>query len=153
MCCTPTVRLLIVLTFATLLSLSSQLATGLSALAPAQRAGAQRLRALAQSGGPVCSRAAGRAQGGVAAEVKGQAIMHIFQDHHRHSHSRTFVGTKEVQRVPASFQMVSGYPVPACNAFTFVFLTTRSSAAPLPLIAALRSGRLARVLSAARSAS
>src|SRR5215469_6635302 len=36
---------------ATPLSLSSQPATGLSALAPAQRAGAQRLRALAQSGG------------------------------------------------------------------------------------------------------
>src|SRR5262249_31546807 len=34
------------------LLLSSQPATGLSALAPAQRAGAQRLRALAQSGGP-----------------------------------------------------------------------------------------------------
>src|SRR5215813_5488157 len=34
------------------LPLSSQVATGLSALAPAQRAGAQRLRAMAQSGGP-----------------------------------------------------------------------------------------------------
>src|SRR6516164_4241232 len=34
------------------LPLSSQPATGLSVLAPAQRAGAQRLRALARSGGP-----------------------------------------------------------------------------------------------------
>jgi hypothetical protein len=42
---------------ATPLSPSSQPATGLSALAPAQRAGAQRLCALAQSGG----RRAGRA--------------------------------------------------------------------------------------------
>jgi hypothetical protein len=43
--CTPTIRELIV---ATPLSLSSPSATGLSALAPAQRAGAQRLCALAQ---------------------------------------------------------------------------------------------------------
>src|SRR5271169_967505 len=42
--CTPTIRELIE---ATLLSLSSQSATSLSALAPAQRAGAQRLCALA----------------------------------------------------------------------------------------------------------
>jgi hypothetical protein len=44
--CTPTIRELIV---ATPLSLSSPSATGLSALAPAQRAGAQRLCALALS--------------------------------------------------------------------------------------------------------
>ena len=41
--CTPKIRELIV---ATPLSVSSPSATGLSALAPAQRAGAQRLRAL-----------------------------------------------------------------------------------------------------------
>ena len=41
---------------------SSQPATGLSALAPAQRAGAQRLRALAQSG-----RSRSSAGGGIAA--------------------------------------------------------------------------------------
>ena len=46
---TPTIRELIV---ATPLALSSQPATGLSALAPAQRAGAQRLCALAPSSGP-----------------------------------------------------------------------------------------------------
>ena len=40
---------------ATPLSLSSQPATCLSALAPAQRAGAQRLCAMAQSGGPEIS--------------------------------------------------------------------------------------------------
>ena len=45
--CTPTIRELIE---ATPLSLSSPSATGLSALAPAQRAGAQRLRALALNG-------------------------------------------------------------------------------------------------------
>ena len=44
--CTPTIRELIE---ATLLSLSSQSATSLSAPAPAQRAGAQRLCALTQS--------------------------------------------------------------------------------------------------------
>jgi hypothetical protein len=43
--CTPTMRELIE---ATPLSLSSPSATGLSALAPAQRAGAQRLRAMAR---------------------------------------------------------------------------------------------------------
>jgi hypothetical protein len=43
--CTPTIRQLIE---ATLLSLSSPSATSLSALAPAQRAGAQRLCAMAQ---------------------------------------------------------------------------------------------------------
>jgi hypothetical protein len=43
--CTPTIRELIE---ATPLSLFSQLASGLSALAPAQRAGAQRLCALAR---------------------------------------------------------------------------------------------------------
>jgi hypothetical protein len=46
MCCTPTARWLIVLTLPPPLLLSSQPATGPSALAPAQRAGAQRLRAL-----------------------------------------------------------------------------------------------------------
>ena len=45
--CTPTIRELIE---ATPLSLSSPSATSLSALAPAQRAGAQRLRALAPFG-------------------------------------------------------------------------------------------------------
>jgi hypothetical protein len=45
--CTPTIRGLIV---ATPLSLSSPSATGLSALAPAQPAGAERLCALAQLG-------------------------------------------------------------------------------------------------------
>jgi hypothetical protein len=44
--CTPTMRELIE---ATPLSLYSPSATGLSALAPAQRAGAQRLRALTRS--------------------------------------------------------------------------------------------------------
>src|SRR6202795_3707058 len=50
--CTPTIRKLIE---ATPLSLSSPSATSLSALAPAQRAGAQRLCALAPTGptGPV----------------------------------------------------------------------------------------------------
>jgi len=47
--CTPTIRELIE---ATPLSLFSQLASGLSALAPAQRAGAQRLCALARNGPP-----------------------------------------------------------------------------------------------------
>src|ERR1700751_3931253 len=47
MCCTPTLRWLIVSTLPLRLSPSSQPATGLSALAPAQRAGAQRLCALA----------------------------------------------------------------------------------------------------------
>jgi hypothetical protein len=53
--CTPTMRELIE---ATPLSLSSPSATGLSALAPAQRAGAQRLRALARNrhAGGVASR-------------------------------------------------------------------------------------------------
>src|SRR5215468_5166186 len=51
MCCTPTLRWLILLTLPPRLSLSSQPATDLSALAPAQRAGAQRLRALARSCG------------------------------------------------------------------------------------------------------
>jgi len=45
--CRPTIRELIV---ATLLPLSSQPATGLSALAPAQRAGAKRLCAMARLG-------------------------------------------------------------------------------------------------------
>jgi hypothetical protein len=47
--CAPTMRELIE---ATPLSLSSPSATGLSALAPAQRAGAQRLRALTRMYGP-----------------------------------------------------------------------------------------------------
>src|SRR5215469_15053043 len=51
MCCTPTARWLIVLTLPPPLLLSSQPATGPSALAPAQRAGAQRLRAMARSCG------------------------------------------------------------------------------------------------------
>src|SRR5438445_5507343 len=46
MCCTPTLHWLIVLTLPPRLSLFR--ATGLSALAPAQRAGAQRLRAEAR---------------------------------------------------------------------------------------------------------
>src|ERR1700722_19091061 len=50
MCCTPTLRWLIVLTLPPRLSLSSRPATGLSALSPAQRAGAQRLCALARNG-------------------------------------------------------------------------------------------------------
>src|ERR1700739_2238392 len=49
MCCTPTLRWLVVLTLPPRLSLSSQRATGLSALAPAQRAGAPRLWALSPS--------------------------------------------------------------------------------------------------------
>ena len=53
--CTPTLRWLIVSTLPLRLSPSSQPATGLSALSPAQRAGAQRLCALARNGpvGPV----------------------------------------------------------------------------------------------------
>ena len=47
--CMPTLRELIVVTA---LPLSSQPATGLSALAPAQRAGAQRLCAMARLGPP-----------------------------------------------------------------------------------------------------
>jgi hypothetical protein len=50
MCCTPTVRLLIVLTLPPRYRRPLKPATGLSALAPAQRAGAQRLRSLAQPG-------------------------------------------------------------------------------------------------------
>jgi hypothetical protein len=45
--CTPTVRLLIALTLPPPLSLFSRSVTGLSAHAPAKRAGAQRLCALA----------------------------------------------------------------------------------------------------------
>jgi len=52
--CTPTIRELIV---ATPLSETSPSTTGLSALAPAQRAGAQRLCALAQTGGRRSGRA------------------------------------------------------------------------------------------------
>src|SRR6201998_332760 len=53
MCCTPTLRWLIVSTLPLRLSPSSQPATGLSALAPAQRAGAQRLCALARMRSPI----------------------------------------------------------------------------------------------------
>src|SRR6267142_2967170 len=48
--CTPNSALVDRVDFATPLSLSSRLATGLSALAPAQRAGAQRLCAVALPG-------------------------------------------------------------------------------------------------------
>jgi hypothetical protein len=53
--CTPNSALVDRVDFATLLSMSSRSVTGLSALAPAQQAGAQRLCALAQLGPPVMS--------------------------------------------------------------------------------------------------
>jgi hypothetical protein len=54
-CCNANSTLVDRVDLATPLSLFSQLATGLSALAPAQRAGAQRLRALARLGPPTMS--------------------------------------------------------------------------------------------------